>query len=315
MNRTLLKLILLGFVLISVGCANNGVKKGKTASESAVYLKGIHSKILDPTTKNKTLSCKVQSEIKEKSWVKIVAWANDCVQLGHFKQVEFYGNYLAKNHHMGPWGAYFLSLAAENRGEVDRALWMIELALKKTPNEGLLLYQKGRLTWAAKEFEVAVKIFERALKLRPDLLGARMMLGQLYYRDQEFAQAKKHFSVAVKLDNRMTDAWVGLAECELENGNAEAALASLEKAIDLAPKNLDYRMREAFVYERVIKNNQQALSAYKNIRRMGRRLGMTPSVTKQLNEKIEQLKSQVARETPGEQVSQRSPAREEGVSK
>lgn len=315
MRNSMMKLALLGLVLAAVGCATSGVKKQKTSAESAVYLESVQSKVLDPTTRSKKLSCKVQTDIKEKNWGKVVAWANDCVHLGNFKQVERYGNHLARHHHMGPWGAYFLSLAAESRGEMDRAIWMIELALKKTPNEGLLLYQKGRLTWAAEEYEVAVKMFEQSLKLRPDLLGARMMLGQLYYRDQEFNRAKKHFSAAVELDNKMTAAWVGLAECELEDGNGEAALVSLEKAIDLDPKNLDFRMREAFIYERVIKDNKQALSAYKKIQKMGRRLGMSPAVTKEVSGKIEQLKIQIARETPGEQVSKRSPAREEGVSK
>lgn len=315
MKTSLLKLALLGFVLAAVGCAGSGVKKGKTAKESEVYLKSVQSKALDPSVKNKKLSCVVQTSIQEKSWAKIVAMANDCVQLGNFKQVERYGNHLAKHHHMGPWGAYFLSLSAENRGEMDRAIWMIELALKKTPNEGLLLYQKGRLTWAAKEYELAVKMFEESLKLRPDLLGARMMLGQLYYRDQDYSKAKKHFTAAIELDNKMSSAWVGLAECELEDGNGEAALVSLEKAIDLEPGNLDFRMREAFIYERVLKNIKQALSSYKKIRKNGGRLGMTPSVSKELNNKIEQLKGQIAQETPGAQVSKRSPAQEEEVSK
>jgi tetratricopeptide (TPR) repeat protein len=198
---------------------------------------------------------------------------------------------------------------------MDRALWMVELALKKTPNEGLILYQKARLLYARGEFGPAVKGFEEALKTRSDLLGARLVLGQIYYRDQEFDKAKGHFKAALELDSDLVQVWAGLAECELEDGNGEAALVALEKAIDLDPKNLDHRLREAHVYEKVIQDPKQALSSYQKIQGLGQKVKMSQNVTNMLNEKIKQLKDQLAKAKPGEQVSKRSPAKEEGVSK
>jgi tetratricopeptide (TPR) repeat protein len=313
--RTTLKLIgSLIAVAVFVGCATTSQpSKLKTSKEAELYLKGVHSQVVK--LPGKAIQCKVESQIQEKNWTSVIEKANACVTEKQYQQVERYGHYLAKEHHMGPWGAYFLSLVAESRGELDQALWMIELALKKTPSEGLILYQKARLMHARGEFGLAVSGFEEALKSRSDLLGARLVLGQIYYRDQDFEKAKGHFKAALELDSKLDQVWAGLAECELEDGNGEAALVALEKAIDLQPKDLEYRMRKAHVYEKVLQDPKQALSAYQKIQSLGQKVKLNQNVTIMLNEKIKQLKDQLAKAAPGEQVSKRSPAKEEGVSK
>lgn len=306
------KLALIAMPLIVVGCASGPAKNTKTSKEAEVYLKGVRSQVVQ--TKGKATTCKVESQIQEKNWVELVKKANACVEEKQFSQVERYGDHLAKEHHMGPWGPYFLSLSAEAKGDLDRAMWMIELALKKAPQEGLLIYQKGRLQHARGEMTAAVQSFEDSIKIRSDLLGARMVLGQIYYRDQDFDKAKVHFKSAVELDSQMTEAWAALAECELEDGNGEAALVALEKAINLDNKNLDHRIREAYIYEKVLNKPEQALDSYQKAQVMGQKTKVSQNVTDMLNEKVKQLREQIAKAKPGEQVSQRTPAKE-GVSK
>lgn len=307
------KLILMSAPLILTGCAIGPTKTAKTSKEAEVYLKGVRSQFVQ--ARGKTANCKIETQIQEKSWSELVKRANACVEEKQFQQVERYGDHLAKEHHMGPWGPYFLSLSAEVKGDLDRAMWMIELALKKAPQEGLVVYQKGRLQYALGEMSLAVQTFEESLKTRADLLGARLVLGQIYYRDQDFDKAKVHFKAAVKLDSQLTEAWAALAECELEDGNGEAALVALEKAISLDSKNLDHRIREAYIYEKVINKPDLALESYQKAQSFGQKTKVSHNVTNMLNEKINQLKEQVAKEKPGEQVSQRTPAKEEGVSK
>src|SRR5690606_12764514 len=98
-------------------------------------------------------------------------------------QLEEVANHLSRKDHMAPWGPYYLSLAAEARKDYDRALWMVELALKKSPEQGILSYQKGRIIWALEDYTQALELFETALDHDPKILDAHMMLGQIFYRD------------------------------------------------------------------------------------------------------------------------------------
>ena len=78
--------------------------------------------------------------------------------------VEKVGSRLAKIDHASPWGAYFLSLGSQGQGNHTRALWMSDLALKKSPKLGFLHYQKGRVLWGMGEYESAVTSMNDALK-------------------------------------------------------------------------------------------------------------------------------------------------------
>ncbi|MEO0335375.1 MAG: tetratricopeptide repeat protein, partial [Pseudomonadota bacterium] len=254
---------------------------------------------------------KALKDLDKKNWQKIVAMANACVSKQNFQMTKKLAKVLSNEHHVGPWGPYFMSLVAEHKGQTLRSLWMIELALKKSPGKGILLFQKGRLMWKQNEPNLAMELFEAAVNETPELSDAHMMLAQVYYRDQEFSKAEKHFKRVIELDKRNANAFIGLAECELEDGNETAAVKHLEKAIALKPAALDLRMRQARIYENQIEDYKSALKKYKTIVRLSRRKKLDQPVTKNLSEIIKRLETKVSQAKPGEQVSKRNPAKEE----
>lgn len=312
--RNLLSVFTIVFLSLGLfGCGTTSTKIQKTHKKTKIYLDKVGSKVVKAKPQGKN-SCVHPDKANHKKWKALVEQANQCVQADNTSRLEKYAKLLAENHPMGPWGAYFLSLVAEKRGQVEKAFWMIDLALKKAPNEGLLNYHKARLLYADNEYDSAVRLFEKALKSRGDLIGARVFLGQIYYRDQDFNLAKKHFSKALEIDSSISSAWVGLAECELEDKNGEAALVALEKAIRFSPKNIDLKVREAFIYEQVLKDPVEALKVYRQIQRAGKKWGLALKVNQQVQEKVKELKLKISKMKSSEKLSKRKPALQEGVS-
>ena len=79
-------------------------------------------------------NCPKDTKFNGMDWRKMVSLANACVKAKDWRKVELLGSELGISAHLTPWGPYFLSLAAESRKDYPRAVWMLELALKKAPN-------------------------------------------------------------------------------------------------------------------------------------------------------------------------------------
>jgi tetratricopeptide (TPR) repeat protein len=314
MKHKILTLVSTLSVLALIGCATGGVSNKfsnkKASKASKVYTKGVVGESIIAYSKSKTCP-KSLKDLDKKNWQKLIAIANACVSQQNFAMTEKLAKILANEHHVSPWGPYYLSLVAENKGQVLRSLWMIDLALKKAPGKGILLFQKGRLLWKQNQPTLAMELLEAAADEMPELTDAHMTLAQVFYRDQEFQKAEKHFAKVVEFDERNANAFIGLAECELEDGNESSAVEHLEKAISLKPAALDLRMRQARIYENQLENYQAALEKYKTIVKLSSRKKLDQPVTKKLNETIKRLETKVSQAQPGEQVSQRDPAKQE----
>ncbi|MCB0411895.1 MAG: tetratricopeptide repeat protein, partial [Bdellovibrionales bacterium] len=277
---------------------------------------GIEAKSFSESGQWQTKSCPTAKGQKwqNEDWKDLIKMANGCVVKEDWSQVEAIGNHLAKTHPLAPWGPYFLSLSAQSRKGFSRALWMIELALKKSPNNALAVYQKGRVLWAIEEYGQATEVFEHALKINPRILDAHLMLGQIFYRDQEFKKARDHFQKVVESDRSNYTALVGLAECELKSDNFEKALGYFSQAIEKNPKDLDLRVRKAFVLESTVNDPHEALKEFKEIQRLLAKGRISGQLSFDLVSKIKTLEDIVSKVALGKSEG-RTPGSKEEVSK
>lgn len=280
------------------------------------YAQGMLTYSLSQSSEWQSKACPSASDKKwqKADWKSVVQMANGCVVKGQWSQVEDLANHLARQDHLAPWGPYYLSLAADARKDYSRALWMIELALKKAPSLGILKYQKGRILWGLEEYSQAMEMFEEALDKEPELLDAHMMLAQIHYRDQEFDKAKDHFEVVLSKDSKNYTALVGLAECELKDGNIDKALGYFDRAVSRNGSDLALRLRQAFVYETVAQNLPEALASFKEIQGLIKRGKLIGSLNFDLSGKIKSLESSLSKLALSEDSS-RKPGSEEKVSK
>lgn len=298
--------------LIAVGCASSETKK-TDAQTKATDMK-LGAEFTAPvapqsirTADNKRADCprNIQS-IKGKNWRQQVTAGSGCVHAGQWKMVELIGDEMSQSQHLVPWGPYFLSLAAEQRKEFPRALWMIELALKKAPASGLLTYQQGRIYWQTKDQNAALKSFQRATELDKRIADAQLILGQTALINGQVDEAIKRFDLCLEAESRAVPALLGLAEAKIKKNDSKGASEALSQAVFVQPTSYRARIRQAQVLETLEKKFPEALSAYKRIKTLDKEKKLDQMVDVDLDAKIREMEG--AAQTPStNQLSLREP--------
>ncbi len=243
---------------------------------------------------------KIQSEMK---WKKLVAYANGCVSKSQWTTLEILGEKLNEVEPDAPWGAYFLSISAENRGFKERSLWMIDLALKKSPETGILRYQKGRILWTLDFFKESVDEIKKSVRADKSLKDAHVFLGQVYLRELNFSESAKSFENALMLDSRDKDSLMGISSCYIELEKGTDALAYVEKGISLYPKQIDFRLHEAYIYENITRQSEVALLKYKYLQNLASQKKLDGTIPFNIDEKIKSLEITIQK-TQGKKLAQ-----------
>ncbi len=96
---------------------------------------------------------------------------------------------------------------------------------------GDLLFQRSRWEDAGKEYR-------KALSTEPQQRGLHTSLGQAYLHAGKLEEAETEFHLELQLDSQYELAWLGLANLQLVEGQARAALESLQKLWQISPEFL-----------------------------------------------------------------------------
>jgi tetratricopeptide (TPR) repeat protein len=111
-------------------------------------------------------------------------------------------------------------------------------------NLGLVYQLEGQISDAMIEFQ-------RALHLKPALAGANFLLGVDYCKNGDGTRALPYLKAAAKQDPQRTDIWSWLATAEEMSGELHAEVATLQKALDFEPRNVDLLYLLGQAYERL----------------------------------------------------------------
>ncbi len=260
-------------------------------------------------------TCPADGKWEGQDWRKGVAFANACVKAKDWRKVELIANYLAIHAHLTPWGAYYMSLAAQNRKDFPRAMWMMELALKKAPQEGLFHYQLGRLHWEQNNGPEALKELKLASDLNPALVDAHYILGQMSLAKESHSEAEKYFRKALAADQKHWPSIMGMATVKMNSKDWTEAVAYLEQGIRQNPRSTKARLALAQTQEMQLKNFQEALSAYRELRSHAVAKKLDEPVAINLDEKINMLEKSVAQNSKGKELVRKPTATEGPVTK
>jgi len=290
------------FVFIS-GCAtgqkstSSEQTKAGAPKQTSEYLEGMAALNQSRASSERCLT--LASDVRGKNWKTLVRHANGCAKANDWKSLEMIAREIARIEIESPWAAYFYSLAAENTKDYARALWMIELALKKNPNAGLFHYQKGRVLWGVKNYRGAIEEIQTALKIDPKMAEAHSFLAQIYHRDQNYTKAEPHFLAALESGERSRLVYEGLGDVKRSQNQLAQASEFYGRAVSQANDDLALRIKLAETLEAIEGKSEQALSSYKDVRDlMKRQKTEIPGVAdkiKALESKIEQSKQQQAK--------------------
>lgn len=288
-------------LVILSGCATVGSKPKVDVSK---YTRSVKGQSVLATNYYMTCPKSVNLE-KQTTWTEWVKMANGCLRENRWKEVEAIGHRLAQIEPQSPWGVYYLSLAALERQDYRRALWMIDVALAKAPAIGIFNYQKGRVLWFMKENVAALASVEESLRFDSDNVAAHFLLGQIYLRDLDFSKAAEHLSLVFKEKGRDPIVVDQLAYCYFRLKKSKESLELLDLAIGHSPNRVDLRVRQAQIFEEQMKDEEGALELYRKVKSLilKGRLSGTPSFN--IDSKIKSLESS---------LSQRKPATQEKVS-
>lgn len=211
--------------------------------------------------------CQAPESLKGADWRTLVQAASQCVSEKRWPLVEALAFEMSRRDLANPWAPYFVSLSAENAREYPRAMWMIDLALKKSSQEiALFRFQKGRLWFLQQQVVKAMLEFEAAVKQDPALVEANLFLAEVHFRDAETDQASSYFKQALFQDETNLRALRGLAECQIRNGKAPIAAELLARAATAHPRDLMARVRLGYVWEEMLRDQTKALSVFQELR-------------------------------------------------
>ncbi len=132
--------------------------------------------------------------------------------------------------------------AAEQQGKWDQAEKDYRKILEQNPRYPAIHFRLARLILSRpnppSDFaDQAKKELQQELEIDPANAGAEYVLGELARQAQDLPEAVKHFTKATELEANFADAYLGLGMSLLAQKNYADAVAPLEKAVKLQPRN------------------------------------------------------------------------------
>lgn len=244
-------------------------------------------------------------------WKVWVQAAGACVQKQDWNQVEKLGVEMSARHMDSPWGAYFLGVAAAQRGEILRAHWMFDLTEKKAGSPiGLVQYEKARMIEKEDGVAAAAKEMKAAVVNDPTLTPAFLWLAQVHHRDRMNAEAEKYYRAVLQLKSDSYPALAGLGELMIESQKGQEAADFLNRAISIKPEAAETRSKLALVYDNLTKEPIKALQTLRELRvaiEKGRARG---KVGYDIGAKIKTIEQNLKPDTATGQAREREPAQE-----
>lgn len=310
-----------GALLIS-GCATTETKTAdqkfdpKAAEKARPFLANHYG--LDFRTASTGGTC-TQPKL-DADWKVWVQAAGACVQKEDWSLVEKLGVEMSARHLDSPWGAYFLGVAAAQRGEMLRAHWMLDLAEKKAGGAiGLVRYEKARMLEKSEGVAEAAKEMKEAVRVDGTLMPALLWLAQVHHRDRMNAEAERYYRAVLALKNDSWSALAGLGDLMLESKNGVDAVDLLTRASVIKPELAETRLKLAFAYEALTKEPAKALQTLRELRvalEKGRarakvaleaRADARPDIRAEIDAKIKNIE-QTLKPEPSGQAREREPA-------
>jgi predicted Zn-dependent protease len=140
-------------------------------------------------------------------------------------------------------------------GQFGEAEGFLDLSLKEKPDSPDLLYLRGRVHLARKEFDAARKQFERAVQLKPDYDEAWAYLGRACLGTGDHTAAVSALQEAKRLSPTEPDTYRLLAQALGATAQGTAAVDVLRQALLLTPDNDALRQE---LIEALLANKQRA---------------------------------------------------------
>ncbi len=130
---------------------------------------------------------------------------------------------------------YLDQLIAED--QLQEALQQLDELSQDQPESADLLARRADILGMLGDFAEAVSQYEQAIRICPDFLEATIKLGTLYLQIHAEQLAALQFNRAVEINDKIVDAYIGLAISQKLSGNKSDALVTLSLAAAIQPNS------------------------------------------------------------------------------
>ncbi|MFA5422451.1 MAG: tetratricopeptide repeat protein [Phycisphaerae bacterium] len=122
-------------------------------------------------------------------------------------------------------------------GNLYDALEYVQQHLQEDPNNPELILREADLLAMLGSTAEATAAYELALRICPDLIEATVKLGTQYLQQQQDDFAALRFNQAFEMNDRVVDAYMGLALAQKLSGSPQQAAATLSLAAAIQPNS------------------------------------------------------------------------------
>ncbi len=161
---------------------------------------------------------------------------------------------------------YDLGLVYMAKERIDLAIHHFKKAMEIKPDYTPAKNSLGAAYLAQKKWNDAISCFK---EITEDLLYVTphyplSNLGWAYYNKKEYDLAEKYYQDALKIEPRFAIALSGLGKTYIATGRISEAIAALEKAVKNSPNSAELYLDLADAY-RLSRKYKKALNAYKKV--------------------------------------------------
>lgn len=111
---------------------------------------------------------------------------------------------------------------------------------QKINTDSLLVVTNNIIKSDTKDYFIAKKIAHQCIKVAPDYLDFHIALGRIYKNEKNIDSARYYFQNVIDKNPKYKEAFVFLSQTELEAKNKEAALATINKGIEIYPEEKEF---------------------------------------------------------------------------
>lgn len=140
-----------------------------------------------------------------------------------------------------------LQLQTGDKARTQAAITDLQSLLSRTPNNPVVRYNLARAYHGRGEVDAARVQYAEAVKIRPDFLGARIGLGQVYLQKGEYGKAFEESEAILTQDPNNVHGRVIRVNALINSRNLQQARSEIETFLKVAPDSPDLQFQMALV--------------------------------------------------------------------